>query len=137
MKIPRYIPHLSVTQDSMDDYYELDKIVTEFDFATWWAVVFKRGKIKNLKDVRNFPKYKLNYICRTESNYDGNWCEDLFGGMFNVMGLYPFSYHHLEYLPKPIFGKYWLNTEHTESTAQQRFDFILGLIDKYYGQENK
>lgn len=126
IKIPKYTPYLSNNWDRMDEYHTLDsKSVTEEDFATWWATVFKRGKVKTLQDALKLPKYELNHITRSDdSSYHGSWQVDLYGGMFGCMGMYQSSNFYMDWFPREILkGK---------DTNQKRFDYIQSLISKYF-----
>jgi hypothetical protein len=126
IKIPKYTPYLSNRWDRLDEYHTLNsKEVTEKDFATWWAVVFKRGKVKTLESALKLPKYELNYITRSvDSGYHGSWQVDLYGGMFGCMGMYQSSDFYMEWFPREILNG--------KDTNQKRFDYIQGLIVKYF-----
>ncbi len=139
--IPKYTPYLSNRWDRMDEYHTLDsEKVSEKDFATWWAVVFKRGKVQTLEDAISLPKYSLNNITRSDdSSYYGSWEVDLYGGMFHCLGMYPSTDFYMDYLPDDIFRKYYKTPAWTDksSTRQERFDFIMELIQKYYPNESE
>ena len=124
LKIPNTTPYLSNRWDRLDEYHTLTD-VAELEFATWWAVIFKKGKIKTLQDALNLPKYTLNYITKSEdSSYHGSWQVDLYGGMFGKMGMYQSSDFYMDWFPREILkGK---------DTNQKRFDYLKELIKKYY-----
>jgi len=125
-KIPNSTPYLYNTWDRLDEYHTLDSDkVTEEEFATWWAVVFKKGKIKTLENALKFPKYELNHITRSDdSSFYGSWEVDLYGGMFGCMGMYQSTDFYMDWFPREILiGK---------DTNQKRFDYIQSLINKYY-----
>ena len=125
-RIPRETPYLRNHWDRLDEYYTLDSSLKEEDFAKWWAVVFKRGKIKTLEDALNLPKYLFNNITRTNS--DDNWTTDLYGGYFNCFGYYLSCDFYMEWFPRDILkGK---------DTLQKRFNYIISLIEKYYETKN-
>lgn len=128
LKVPNHTPYLSNSWDRMDEYHSLNSSVTEEQFATWWAVVFKRGKIKTLEDALKFPKYEL--LCITQSNesgFYGCWTVDLYGGYFGTMGMYIQSFY-LEYFPEN------LNNTAKKTNKRDRFNYIQELIKKYYPQ---
>lgn len=125
-KIPRNTPYLITRWDPIDEYHTLNsKVVTEKDFATWWAVVFKRGKVKTLEDAINLPRYTLNNITKSNpSSYYGHWTIDLYGGMFGCMNMYICSDFYMDWFPRDILEG--------EDTKQKRFDYIQSLISKYF-----
>ena len=128
-KIPKYrTPYLKHRYDRIDEYHTLDSDISEEEFATWWAVVFGKGKIKTLEDALSLPKYKLNYITReNEDGYYGNWVVDLYGGFFGCMGLYFTSDFYMPWFPRKELCK---GTE--KNLKVKRFEYIQSLIKKYF-----
>lgn len=120
-KIPNYPPYLPNRYDLLDQCYQLrSEEVSEISFAEWWAVVFKKAKIKTLQSALNLQKYNLNFITKC----DDGWQTDLYGTMFGAMGMYKSDDF---YMP-------WFNREvlKGEDTLQKRFDYINQLINKYF-----
>ena len=128
MKIPNHTPYLSNRWDRMDEYHTLDSDkVTEKDFATWWAVVFKEGKVTTLELALRLQKYELNYITKSDdSSYHGSWQVDLYGGMFGCMGMYQSSDFYMDWFPRDVLNG--------KDTNQKRFDYIASLIKKHYDE---
>lgn len=124
-KIPRNTPYLITRWDPIDEYHTLNsRVITEKDFAKWWAVVFKRGKVKTLEDAINLPRYTLNNITKSNPTSYGHWTIDLYGGMFGCMGMYICSDFYMDWFPRDILDG--------EDTKQKRFDYIQSLISKYF-----
>ena len=124
-KIPNVTPYLSNRWDSIDEYHTLGKNVTEEDFATWWAVVFKKAKIKSLGQALGLQKYELNYITKSDSSsWYGSWEVDLYGGMFGAIGMYRSIDFYMDWFDRDVlFG---------DDTNEKRFNYIQTLISKYF-----
>lgn len=127
-KIPNNTPYLSNRWDRIDEYHTLhSKEVTEEEFAQWWAVVFKKGKIKTLEDALRFQKYSLCYITKSnESSFYGSWQIDLYGGFFGCMGMYLSNDFYMPWIPKNILNR------RDKNVLKDRFEYIINLIKKYY-----
>lgn len=125
MKMPKQLPYLFNRWDRLDEYHQLDLKVTKEEFASWFAFVFKKLKIKTFEDIKNIRPYEILYLAKADPvNYYGNFETDFFGGMFGVMGMYIQDFFN------PFLPDYFSYKGEKKNQAEKRFLFIQQLIEE-------
>lgn len=127
-KVDKYLGYLPTTWDRMDEYNSLDHTVTEDQFIDWFATIFINLKVTNFEQAKDVQVYQiLNLAHANPVTFYGNWQTDLYGGMFNTLGMYTQGFY-LPFLPKEIFQNY--------KNLEARFDWIYAKVKEKYLPDN-
>jgi len=129
--VPNVTPYLSNSWDRMDEYHSLDSSkVTEKDFIQFFAIIFKKAKVKTFSDAQHLPEYHINsiYKCSSSGHY-GCWQVDLWGGFFHAMGMYGQSFY-LPFIPQEL-NKFVGSKK--EELYERRFNWLQEKFKEIYG----
>ena len=128
MNIPKYLPHLSNHYDRMDEYHEIDPEVTKDQVITWFAVCFKKFKVKEFKDIQEVREYQLLALARVNpGGYYGVFETDFWGGMFNTLGMYTASFYR-DWMPKNL-------QRSSEKVIRGRFNYLMQEVIFMFGKD--